>query len=215
MPTRPPYSPVYMPVRTASRIQVEGLELPGENGLLGRPDLTRFRPCRTGPPAEAAAEWPVYNSPVAKGYTQLRQNRANMLAFPGFLMVVLLAVCISNLFAHPPNPIVWGVCGVLAVLDVFLGWWVLRAGSVTFAVTPQSITFTPAQGKSSRKLPPQVIGRSDGGTLSFRMVSGGNIADDQAALRLRDDASGIEVPVLPFSRLQVKRACESQGWRFS
>ena len=157
----------------------------------------------------------MYYAPVANGRTELRQNRANMLAFPGLLMVVLLAVCVSNLFAHPSNPVVFGVCGALGVLDIFFGWFLLRAGSVTFAVTPQSITFTAAQGKGTRKLTPRVIGRTEGGTLSFRLASGGNLADDQATLKLHDDATGNEVPVLPFGRHQIKQACESQGWRFS
>lgn len=152
---------------------------------------------------------------VAGGCTELRETRADVLAFPGFIVVVLLAIVIRQLFVHPPNAIIFAVCAVLAVLDIPFGWWLLRTGRATFAVTAGDITFTPRQGTGAKRLPPQVIRRAAGSTLSFRTQSAGFVGGQPMyRLKLRDDATGEEVAATSFGRREVRRACESQGWPF-
>lgn len=153
---------------------------------------------------------------VVAGRTELRETRADVLAFPGLIAVVLIAVVIRQLFGRPPNALVFGVCAVLAVLDVALAWYLLRTGRATFAVTPDDITFTPRPGTRAKPATPQVIRRTADSALSFRLQSNGFIGGQaQYRLKLRDNATAQEVAATPFGRRKVRRACESQGWRFS
>lgn len=150
------------------------------------------------------------------GRTELRETRADVLAFPGFIAVVLLAIVVRQLFVHPPSAIVFGVCAVLAILDIVFARYLLRAGRATFAVTPDDITFTPRPGTGASHPPPQVIRRTAGSTLRFRLqqigIVGGQV---QYLLKLHDDATGEEVGPTAFGRRKVRRACESQGWPFT
>lgn len=153
---------------------------------------------------------------VAEGTTVLRETRADVLALPGFLAVVVLAAIVRVLLTHRPSPAALGVCAVLAVLDAVLAWYMLRTGRAAFAVTADQITFTPRPGTGATPPPPQVIRRASGSALSFRLQDGGIIGGQQAfRLRLRDDATGQEVAATPFGRARVRRACQSQGWHFS
>lgn len=146
----------------------------------------------------------------------LRETRADVLALPGFLAVVVLAAVIRVLLARQPSPAALGVCAVLAVLDAVLAWYVLRTGRAAFAVTADQITFTPRPGTGTRRPPPQAIRRVPGSALSFRLQDGGIIGGQQTfRLRLHDDATGQEVAATSFGRARVRRACESQGWHFS
>ena len=158
----------------------------------------------------------VYYAPVVPERTELRETSGGVLALPGLIAVALLAVVIRQLFAHPPNAVVFGVCAFLAVLDVIFGWFLFRSGIATFAVTPDAITFTPRQGRGTKRLPPRVIRRTASSTLSFRLQRNGMIGDQiQFQLKLRDNATREEIPATLFGRRKVRRACESQGWRFS
>jgi hypothetical protein len=160
---------------------------------------------------------------VAGDHTRLRETRTDVFRSSAFgpvvlIAVVLIAVVVRQLFVHPPSDIVFGVCAVVALLDVAFAWYLSRVGGVIFTVTPTDITFIGrtiphTQGK---RPPPQVIQRTGGSTLSFRVQDKG-IAGDQAQslLKLRDDATGQEVAVTVFGRRKVRRACESQGWPFS
>jgi hypothetical protein len=153
---------------------------------------------------------------VAGGRTELRETRADVLAFPGFIAVVLLAIVVRQLFAHPPSAIVFGVCAALAVLDIVFAWYLLRTGRATFAVTPDDITFTPRRGTGASGPQPQIIQRTAGSTLRFRLQESGIVGGQvQYRLKLHDDASGEEVGATSFGRRKVRRACESQGWPFT
>jgi hypothetical protein len=139
-----------------------------------------------------------------------------VLAFPGFIAVVLAAIVVRQLFGHPPSAVIIAICAVLAVLDVVFARYLLRTGRATFAVTPSDITFTPRPGTRNKPPSAQVIRRVGGSALSFRLQSGGMVGGQvQYRLKLRDDATGEEVAATPFGRRKVRRACESQGWRFS
>jgi hypothetical protein len=160
---------------------------------------------------------------VAGDHARLREIRTDVFASPAFgpvvlIAIVLIAVVVRQLFVHPPSVIVFGVCAVLALLDVGFAWYLLRVGGAIFSVTPTEITFTarPIAHAHGKRPPPQVIRRTGGSTLSFRVQDKG-IAGDQAQslLKLRDDVTGQEVAATVFGHRQVRRACESQGWRFS
>jgi hypothetical protein len=153
---------------------------------------------------------------VAGGQTLLRETRADVLAFPGFLAVVVIAALIRAFFAHPRSPAALSVCAVILALDVVLAWYVQRTGRASFAVTPDDITFTPRPGTGATPPPPQVLRRTAGSTLSFRMQDNGIIGGQQVfRLKLRDDATGEEIAATTFGRVKVRRACQSQGWPFS
>jgi hypothetical protein len=155
-------------------------------------------------------------APVAGGRTELRETRADMLAFPGLIAIVLLAIVVRQFFAHPPNVIIFGVCAGAAVLDVVFARFLLRTGRATFAVTPGDIIFTPRQGKDHEGALPQVIRRTASSTLSFRLQSNGFVGNQMVyRLKLRDDATGAEISAVTFGRRKVRRACQSQGWPFS
>jgi len=107
---------------------------------------------------------------------------------------------------------------VAALLDVAFAWYMLRVGGAIFTVTPTDITFTgrPIPHTKGKRPPPQVIRRTGGSTLSFRVQDKGIAGDQsQSLLKLRDDATGQEVAATAFGRRKVRRACESQGWPFS
>jgi hypothetical protein len=147
---------------------------------------------------------------VAGDLARLREIRTGVLATPAFgpvvlIALVLIAVVVRQLFVHPPSDIVFGVCAVGALLDAALAWYLLRVGGAIFTVTPTDITFTarPIPGAQGRRPPPQVIRRTGGSTLSFRVQDKG------------DDVTGQEVAATVFGRGKVRRACESQGWPFS
>jgi hypothetical protein len=146
----------------------------------------------------------------------LRETRADVLAFPGFLAVVILAAIVRVLFTPSPGLVIIIVCAGLLILDAFLARYLLRTGQAAFAVTRDDITFTPRPGTGAKKPPPQVIRRTASSTLSFRLQDNGFIgAQAVYRLRLRDDATGDEVSATSFGRIKVRRACESQGWPFS
>lgn len=160
---------------------------------------------------------------MAGDHARLREIRTDVLGTPAFgpvvlIAVVLIAVVVRQLFVHPPSAIVFGVCAVAALLDVAFAWYLLRVGGAIFTVTPADITFTarPILHAQGKRPPPQIIRRTGGSTLSFRVQDKG-IAGDQAQslLKLRDDATGQEVAATVFGRRKVRRACESQGWPFS
>lgn len=153
---------------------------------------------------------------VVAGRAELRESKADVLALPGLIVVVLIAIVARQFFAHPPNAVVFVVCAVVAVLDVALSWYVLRTGRATFTVTADDITFTPRPGTGAKPPAPQVIRRTADSTLTFRLQSNGFIGGQaQYRLKLRDNATQQEVAATPFGRRKVRRACESQGWRFS
>jgi hypothetical protein len=147
----------------------------------------------------------------------LRETRADVLALPGFIAVVLFAVIIRQLFAHPPSVTILVVCAVLVILDVVVfGRFLLSTGRAGFAVTPDDITFTPRQGRDFEGAKPQVIQRTASSTLSFRLQSNGFIGNQPSyLLKLRDNATQEEISATTFGRSKVRRACESQGWKFS
>jgi hypothetical protein len=83
--------------------------------------------------------------PVTSGsreLVELRQSAANLLQFPVLIAVVVLAMAIRQLFAHPPSTIILGACAGLAALDMVLAVYLLRNMASTLAVTADDITFT-------------------------------------------------------------------------
>jgi hypothetical protein len=152
---------------------------------------------------------------VAREKIELRQSATNLISFPILLGVVLLAAIIRELFVHPPSTIILAVCAAAVVLDMVLAAYFLRNMGSTLVVTADDITFTRHRRKGPAD--PQVIQRTAGSTLSFRMSANG-IAGSQYtgyALKLRDNATGQEVYAGAFGRRKVQQACESQGWSFS
>jgi hypothetical protein len=146
----------------------------------------------------------------------LRETRADVLAFPGLLAVVLIVALIRVLTARHPQPAAIGVCAALIALDLLLFWYLPKTGRASFVVTPDDITFTPRQGRGYKGAKPQVLRHSPGSTLSFHMVDGGFVGDQQVYhLKLRDSVTGDEIAATTFGRVKVRRACESQGWTFS
>lgn len=153
---------------------------------------------------------------MAGGHTLLRETRADVLAFPGFLGLVLIAAIIRVLTAHHIQAAAIAACAVMVILDIVLALYMLGTGRASFAVTAQDITFTPRQGRGHKGAQPQVIRRDPGSTLSFRLQSSGITGGQPVyVLRLRDESTGHEVSAAPFGRVKVRRACESQGWTFS
>lgn len=170
--------------------------------------------CTRRPAPQEQQAGPV--TPVPPGQAELRQSAANQLQLPILFAVVLLAIVIRQLFAHPASMIVLGVCAGLAVLDIVLAVYLLRNMGSTLVVTPGDITFTrrhrPGKGPA-----PQVIQRTAGSILSFRMAANGPVGIEYTgyALKLRDNATGKEVYAGAFGRRKVQQACQSQGWSFS
>jgi len=149
---------------------------------------------------------------ATRGQVELRQSVANMLSLPILIAVVLLAVVIRQLFAHPPSATVISVCAGVAVLDIGLSVYFFRSMGATLVVTADSITYTPR-----RRAAQQVIQRANGSTLSFRMAGNGPTGSEYTGyvLKLRENATGQEFFAGPFGRTKVQEACESQGWSFS
>jgi hypothetical protein len=148
---------------------------------------------------------------------ELRQPAANLLQFPVLIAVVVLAMAIRQLFAHPPSTMILGACAGLAALDIVLAMYLLRNMASTLAVTADDITFTRRRARGKGPAPPQVIQRAAGSVLSFRMAANGPAGSQYTgyALKLRDNATGKEVYAGAFGRRKVQQACESQGWSFS
>lgn len=80
---------------------------------------------------------------------ELRQSAANLLQFPVLIAVVVLAMAVRQLFAHPPSTMILGACAGLAALDIVLAMYLLHNMASTLAVTADDITFTRrrARGK--------------------------------------------------------------------
>jgi hypothetical protein len=147
---------------------------------------------------------------VAPGRSEIEQSAADAASLPILIAVVLVAIVVRQLFPPGPEPAVLYVCAAAAVLDVVFWRWAVRRGRATFVVTAQDITFARAGGAT------QVLHRVPDSKLSFRLKSNGFIGgQSQFLLKLRDDATGQEVPAGSFGRSKVRRACESQGWTFS
>jgi hypothetical protein len=145
------------------------------------------------------------------GRVELRQTTSNIVALPIFFGVVLVAIVVRQFFPSP-NPVVLGVCGGFAVLDLLFAAYLLRNIGSTLVVTLDTITFT-------KKLPapPQVIQRTAGTTLTFRTAANGPMGSKYTGytLKLHDNATGAEVPADMFGRRRVQDACEALGWTFS
>jgi hypothetical protein len=154
---------------------------------------------------------------VSPGGVELRQSTTNVLQLPILFAVVLLAVIIRQLFVHPPSAIVLGVSAALMALDVVLAVYLLRNFESTLVVTADDITFTGRRSRGKSMPPPQVIQRTPGAILSFRMAANGPVGVEYTgyALKLRDNTTGKEVYAGAFGRRKVQQACESQGWSFS
>jgi len=157
---------------------------------------------------------------VAAGSTELRETKTDVLGYPAFFPIFLIAlgliaVVVRQLFVHPPSTAVFIVCGVLAVLDAAFGWYLMRLGGTILVATRTDITFTARPVSQGRRPPPQVIRRASGSRLSFREQHGSNGGRARSVLKLHDEATGQEVATTGFARHRVRRACESQGWPFS
>lgn len=147
-----------------------------------------------------------------------RESRYSQLGLPMFIAVLLVVVAVRMAFAPSHSAAEFVVFPAIAVLGVVLTWYMLASGRATFVVTAEDITYNPRPGRrrAHQHVRPRVIRRTPGSTLSFRIESAGN-TDGQPMyrLRLRDDATGDEIPVAPFGRVKVRQACESHGWQFS
>ncbi|HUC27671.1 MAG TPA: hypothetical protein VMA73_33655 [Streptosporangiaceae bacterium] len=156
-------------------------------------------------------------TPMSRGRVELRQSTANVLQGPILVAVVLIAIIIRQLFAHPPSTIVLSACAALIALDIVLAVYCLRNIGSTLVVTADDITFTGRHRRGKGLPPPQVIQRAAGSVLSFRMAANGPIGSEYTgyALKLRDNATGKEVYTGAFGRRKVQQACELQGWSFS
>jgi hypothetical protein len=154
---------------------------------------------------------------ISRGRAELRQSAANVLQLPGLFAVVLVAIVIRQLFVHPPSTIILGVCAGLAALDIVLAVYLMRNMGSTLVVTADDITFTRRHRRGKGPPSQQVIQRSAGSILSFRMAANGPVGSEYTgyALKLRDNATGREVYAGAFGRRKVQQACESQGWSFS
>jgi hypothetical protein len=155
-------------------------------------------------------------SPAPAPSVALQQSIGNMLQLPIFIVVILLAVAVSQSFAHRPSAAVFGVCAVAALLDIAVAAYLLRR-SGTLLVSSDEITFTKRLGAGSKSpAPQQVIKRVEGSSLTFRVARNGPFGNDHTGyvLKLRDNATGQEVYAGAFGRRRVQQACQSQGWSF-
>jgi hypothetical protein len=153
---------------------------------------------------------------VAPGRSEIEQSAADVVAFPLFLAVVLLAVVLRQLFPPGPSTVVLVICAVAAVLDLIMARWFLRRSRATFVVTANDITFTPAQASGGKVSPPLVLEHAADSILRFRMRSNGFVGGQIVyVLKLRDETTGTEIPAGTFGKRKVKQACEAQGWTFS
>ena len=153
---------------------------------------------------------------VTPGRTEIEQSTQDVLALPILIGIVLLAVVIRQFTPPGPDTVVLVVCGVAAVLDGALVRYLLGKGRATFVVTPDEITFTRWLGSSNGTESTYTLERTPESRLRFRLqsngITGGQI---QYLLKLRDEATGKEVPASSFGRRPVRKACVSQGWTFS
>lgn len=142
---------------------------------------------------------------------ELRQSTGNILQLPILIAVVVLAVVISEV-ARGVSWVVLGVCGAGLALDALFTAYLLRNLGSTLVVTADAITFT-----KKNPAPPQVIERSGGSELTFRVAANGPTGMDYTgyALKLRQAATGNEVYAGAFGRSRVVQACKSQGWTIS
>ena len=147
----------------------------------------------------------------------MRQSTINVLQYPILVAVVLLAIVIRQFFGSPPSAVVLGVCAGLAALDIVWAVVSLRNIGAALIVTAQDITFTRRHRPGKSPATPQVIQRTAGSTLSFRVAANGPVGSEYTGyvLKLRDNATGKEVYAGTFGRRKVQQACESQGWSFS
>lgn len=151
---------------------------------------------------------------VAPGRYELRESRADVLAGPILIAVVLLAVVIRVLFTDRPSATVLAVCLGIALLDGVLAWYLLETGKASFVVTPDEITYTPRQGRFAGKGPSQVIQRTADSSLSFYVKQDFSSDISSGVLYLRDDATSEQISVQLFNRWSVRHACEAEGWPF-
>ena len=109
------------------------------------------------------------------------------------------------------STVVYVICAVGALLDVFLTRYLLR-NRAKLVVTNDDISFT----KGHAAAPQQVIQRVDGSTLTFRVAANGPVGSEHTGyvLKLRDEATGREVYAGAFGRGKVQQACQSLGWSF-
>jgi hypothetical protein len=148
------------------------------------------------------------------GRTQLLQSRRDVLALPIFLAIVILAVAVRQFFGRP-SVIVLAVCGGAFVLLIPLSRFIQRNGAATLIVTADDITFTRVR-PGGKDAPEEVMQRAADSRLSFRLQSNGFVGNQPSyLLKLRDQATGKELPVTGLGRRPVRQACESQGWQFS
>ena len=155
---------------------------------------------------------------VTSGRAEIEQSPQDLLGLPVLVAIVLVAIVVRQLFPPGPDKIVMIVCGVVALLDVALTFYLLRQGHVTFVVTAEDIRFTrwlsPRKGGGKGK--EYVIQRAPESKLRFRLQSNGMIGGQiQYLLKLRDEATGTEVPATSFGKRKIRQACESQGWTFA
>jgi hypothetical protein len=129
---------------------------------------------------------------VARGQIELRQSAANLLGLPILIAVGLLAVVVRQLFGHP-SAIVLEVCAAVAALDIALTVYLMRNMGSTMTVTADDITFTRHRRRGPA--PRQVIQRTPGSTLTFRVGANGPVGSEYTGyvLELRDNATGNEV----------------------
>ena len=154
---------------------------------------------------------------VTPGRVELRQSAPNVLGLPILIAVCLLAVIIRLLMPPGGSTVIIIVAAVLLVPDIVFALYMLRNRGSTLVVTASDITFTRGSPDAKRPQRPQVIQRTDGSKLSFRVARNGPLGGDYTAyiLKLRDNATGNEVYAGAFGRRKVQQACESQGWSFA
>lgn len=153
----------------------------------------------------------------APARVELAQSTGNLLGLPILIAVVLVAIVISQFAYGSVSGTVLAVCAVVAALDALLAAWVLRNLGVTLVITPDDITFDRRPGAGRKHFAPEVIRRTDGSRLRFRVARNGPMGSQHTgyALKLYDEATGQEVSAAAFGgRQRVQRACESQGWSF-
>jgi hypothetical protein len=147
---------------------------------------------------------------VQSGQTrvELRQSTANLLQFPLFIAIILIAVALRVEGAQ--STVVYIICAGGAVLDVVFARYLLR-NRARLIVTPDEISFSRGKGSAG-----QIIRRVDGSSLSFRVAANGPVGSKYTGyvLKLRDNVTGREVFAGDFGRGKVRKACESQGWSF-
>jgi hypothetical protein len=150
-----------------------------------------------------------------QGRTTLSQSRRDILVGPAFVLVCVLAVVIREFIPPPASPVALAICGGVVLLDIFFAGYVQRNGLATMIVTHDLITLERA-GNTLNNTPVRTMQHAPNSALTFKTVSNGFIGGQFSyMLKLRDTATGTEMPVNAFGRRPVRQACESQGWKFS